>query len=348
MQPGDRLEARYGLEEPLGDGGMAEVWLARDRRLDRPVAVKFLDPALADDAEYLVRFFTEAQSLARISHPNVVTVLDFGEHGGRPFLVMEYVPGGSLMDITGAPIMPERALEIIGRTAAGVGAAHRLGIVHRDIKPGNILLDGDGNPRLADFGIAWSRSAESMTQTGAALGSPHYISPEQARGASAVPQSDVYSLGVVLYELLTGRKLFDADGMTAIAIAHVENVPTPPGAVVPSIPDGIDDLVMRCLAKSPDDRFPDGEALAVAIGDGFNVDHTVAMATPASPVTGGDEDVVPFPTRAFVITAVVVLAILGALAYTVFDAGEPSRGQAEATVPDGADTSRSPSPSPTG
>ncbi|MQA98839.1 MAG: protein kinase [Actinobacteria bacterium] len=265
MEPGDVIQERYELEETLGDGGMAAVWRARDRRLGRDVAVKVLDDRLAHDPEYMVRFFSEAQSVARISHPHVVGILDFGQHDEHPYLVMECVEGGSAADLIGEPILPERAIEIVQEAASAAGAAHAHGIVHRDIKPGNILLTRDGRVRLADFGIATSRGAEPMTATGQAIGSPHYISPEQVSGSSASPASDVYSLGVVLYELLTGRKPFDGTSITQIAISHVESQPEAPSAYVSDLDPGLERLVMRCLSKDPQDRFADGQEVADAL-----------------------------------------------------------------------------------
>ncbi len=262
MKAHQRVQDRYTLIEPLGTGGMAEVWLARDERLERNVAVKFMAANLTHDAEFLVRFFSEAQGVARISHPNVVSVLDFGDFEDRPYLVMECVPGGALADLTGEPMLPERAAEIVAGAARGAGAAHALGLVHRDVKPANILLDDSGEPKLADFGIASSALSERLTATGTAIGSPHYISPEQASGRPVTAASDVYSLGAVLFELLTGRPPFEGDNVTAIAIAHVEQTAVPPSALVDGVPGHLDEIVLACLAKDPAQRPADGAVLA--------------------------------------------------------------------------------------
>ncbi|MGH2819545.1 MAG: serine/threonine-protein kinase, partial [Actinomycetota bacterium] len=178
VSKGDLIQNRYRLEEMLGRGGMAVVWHAFDERLERPVAVKLIAPQYAEDPEFLVRFFSEAQSVARVSHPNVVSVLDFGEIEGRPFLVMQYVPGGSVARLCKeGPLMPERSMEIVIDAARGAGAAHNAELVHRDVKTANILLEEDGTAKLADFGIAATSAGEGLTATGTAIGSPHYISP---------------------------------------------------------------------------------------------------------------------------------------------------------------------------
>ena len=265
MRRGDLIAERYELDHGLGRGGMAEVWCASDTRLDRPVAVKFLAPEFSEDPEFLVRFFAEAQSVASLNHPNVVEVLDFGEFEERPYLVMEYVAGGSLADLVGQPLLPERVLEFIEQAARGAGAAHANGVVHRDLKPANILLDEDGRPKVADFGIAASSGGERMTQTGQAIGSPHYISPEQVSGQTATPASDVYSLGIVLYQLLTGVRPYEHDNVTAVAISHVDEEPDPPSAHNEDLDPTLDALVLRCLSKNPEDRYADGNELADAI-----------------------------------------------------------------------------------
>ncbi len=281
MREDELIQGRYRLQHALGKGGMAEVWCAQDEHLQRPVAVKFLAPQFHSDPESLVRFFSEAQSVAQLSHPNVVCVLDFGDYEDRPFLVMEYLGGGSAADLTGQPMLPERAVEIVTDAARGAGAAHAVGLVHRDIKPANILLTEDGHAKLADFGIASSSGGEKLTATGQAIGSPHYLSPEQATGAGSSPRSDVYSLGVVLYELLTGGPPFDAENVTAIAIAHVDQAPPPPSTVVPDIDPHLEALVMRCLEKDPAVRFADGTQMAAALEE--------PVAAPAVFPTGLEE-----------------------------------------------------------
>ena len=351
MRENDLIQERYRLQAPIGKGGMAEVWCARDERLQRPVAVKFLAPQFRQDPEFLVRFFSEAQSVARLNHPHVVDVLDFGDFEERPYLVMEYVGGGSLADLTGHPMLPERAAEIVGEAARGAGSAHALGLVHRDIKPANILLTEDGVAKLADFGIASSQTSEKLTATGQAIGSPHYISPEQASGLGCSPTSDVYSLGVVLYELLTGRPPFDADNVTAIAIAHVDRAPIPPRQLVADIDPALEELVLRCLSKDPEDRFLDGSALAAAL-------HEPSEAAALFPLPHElDEDLGESsrPGRRALAGIAITALVLGLLAAGVWAAaGDPSaerpRSYDQETFNRGTEDQREPrsaSPTPT-
>jgi serine/threonine-protein kinase len=235
---------------------------------------------------------------------------------------MEIVEGGPLTELTGEPIEPDRAFAIVRGAASAAGAAHQLGIIHRDIKPANILLDIDGEAKLADFGIASSGRSERLTATGAAIGSPHYISPEQASGGEATPASDVYSLGIVLYELLCGRRPFEGDNVTAIAISQVEEQPAPPTTHIPELGPGIDRLVLRCLAKDPSERFADGNELATAI-ERFD-------ATEVEP----DEDLVASPVwwrRRMVLAGVAIAAFLLAIPLV---GGFPSRDDATATAED--------------
>ncbi len=335
MEKGQIIQDRYELASEIGKGGMATVWLARDLRLDRQVAIKFLAGRLAEDPEFLVRFFAEAQSVARISHPNVVSILDFGESEELPYLVMEHVSGGSAADFTKEPMEPAAALGIVAQAAQGVGAAHRIGLVHRDIKPANILLDESGNAKLADFGISSAQASERLTATGTAIGSPHYISPEQVAGDAASPASDVYSLGVVLYELLTAQRPFEAENVTAIAIAHVDQQPEPPSSHVEGLDPAIDALVMRCLAKDPSDRLSDGSALAAAIGGIQSAEPPTEDAT--------DVLAVPFVRSGHrpsaMVATLIVLLLLGVTGAVVL-ASAGSEAPAEATT-------ERPSPGPT-
>lgn len=316
MKPHELIQQRYRLARRIGTGGMAEVWCATDERLARDVAIKFLAPHFHSDPEFLVRFFSEAQSVAQISHPNVVQVLDFGEHEERPYLVMEYVGGGSAGDLAGA-LLPERAAEIVADAARGAAAAHARGIVHRDIKPANILLNKDGRAKLADFGIASSLHGERLTATGQAIGSPHYLSPEHATGSGCDPRSDVYSLGVVLYQLITGRPPFDGDNVTAIAIAQVEQAPEPPSAYVPDLDPALETLVLRCLSKDPEGRYPDGAALAVALEDPLE-------AQALFPLHDDWDDEVPRTGRRVLAGLVMAALLVGLLGAGVWAGGRAS------------------------
>ncbi|MFN2489090.1 MAG: serine/threonine-protein kinase [Actinomycetota bacterium] len=346
MHQGDIIQERYELIEPLGEGGMAVVWRARDTRLERMVALKLIAPRFADDPEFLVRFFSEAQSVARITHANVVSVLDFGDADARPFLVMEFIEGGSVSELAGEPLLPERAAEIVTQAARGASGAHRLGIVHRDIKPANILLTDEGRAKLADFGIASSLGAEDLTASGAAIGSPHYISPEQASAAEVTPASDVYSLGAVLFELVTGRHVFEGDNVMAVAMAHVERTPQPPSALVADLGAALEAVILRCLAKDPARRFRDGDALADALDSALDGRAAIA-STPPGPGGARRRRL----SRPLTIGAAVALALVVALGAWAMSSGrqEPV-AQATTDLPkvtfDGADRRRSPSPTP--
>ena len=248
--PNDFLPPRYRNPTRIGYGGMGEIFRAEDDVLGRTVAVKVLAERYARDDSLRSRFTREALAAARLSgEPNAVTIFDVGEWHDRPFIVMEHLDGGSLEDRLheGAP-SPDEALAWLDQAAAALDAAHRHGIVHRDVKPGNLLLDQDGGLRVADFGIASAAGLDSLTMTGTVLGTAGYLSPEQAQGARADPASDRYALGVVAYELLTGRRPFESDSPTAEATAHVN-------AEVPSVSPRLDPVFRRALAKDPRDRY---------------------------------------------------------------------------------------------
>ena len=251
------LAERYRLDEVIGRGGMSTVYRGTDLSLDRVVAVKVaLDPLVEQSPIYLARFTREAQSTAALSHPGVVTVYDAGADGPTRFIVMELVPGRSLADVLRdeGPLDPARAARIAAQVADALSAAHAAGIVHRDIKPGNIMVTPDGQAKVLDFGIARALDSHSLTQTATVLGTSAYMSPEQALGQPADARSDIYSLGCVLYEMLTGEPPFMADLSAAVLHQHVRVAPKPALERNPAIPPALDELVMQMLAKSPDDR----------------------------------------------------------------------------------------------
>jgi eukaryotic-like serine/threonine-protein kinase len=257
MSAGDVIAGRYELLELVGRGGMSTVWKAHDRLLDRIVAIKVLHEQFTRDEEYVERFRREARSVAQLSHPNIVTVIDRGEDEGRQFIVFEFVDGENLKQmIERDGRLPVRdALETALQMARALAFAHDRGLVHRDVKPQNVLLGEDGQCKMTDFGIARSVDVEGVTITGTVLGTSEYIAPEQARGQRVDALTDVYSLGVVLYELLTGSVPFHGENFVAIALRHVNE---PPPSVLerrPDAPPRVAMAVERAMAKSPDDRF---------------------------------------------------------------------------------------------
>jgi serine/threonine-protein kinase len=278
MADAHRIGGRYELGELLGRGGMAEVRKGTDVRLGRTVAVKRLRTDLASDATFQARFRREAQSAASLNHPAIVSVYDTGEelnetadgHGvAQPYIVMEYVAGRTLRDILreGRKILPERALEITSGVLSALDYSHRAGIVHRDIKPGNVMLTPAGDVKVMDFGIARavSDAQSTMTQTAAVVGTAQYLSPEQARGENVDSRSDVYSTGCLLYELLTGRPPFVGDSPVAVAYQHVREQPVPPSKVEEDLDPAVDAIVMKALAKRVEDRYQSAAAMRADI-----------------------------------------------------------------------------------
>jgi len=255
---GDLIADRYELEELCGSGGMSSVFRARDRQLDRRVAIKILHPRYADEGEYVERFRREARSVARLSHPNIVTVIDRGEDGGRQYIVFEFVDGENLKELVSRSgrLPVRRALEVTLAVADGLAFAHENGLVHRDVKPQNVLLSGEGEVKVTDFGIARSLDVDhGMTQTGTVLGTSNYLSPEQASGNPVSPATDVYSLGVVLWELLTGDVPFPGDNFVAVALRHINERPPSVRELRPDVPARLAAAVARALEKEPDRRF---------------------------------------------------------------------------------------------
>lgn len=262
-----RLGDRYELGDTLGRGGMAEVFAGQDQRLNRKVAVKVLRPDLARDPSFQTRFRREAQSAASLNDPNIVAVYDTGEdvldgegeHVMVPYIVMEYVDGHTLRELlsSGRRLLPERALEIMDGVLSALDYSHAHGIIHRDIKPGNVMLTRNGDVKVMDFGIARAvaDSQATMTQGNAVMGTAQYLSPEQARGEVVDARSDLYSAGCLLYELLTGRPPFQGENAVSVAYQHVSEMPTPPSQVDPAVPPVLDALVMKSLAKDPQQRY---------------------------------------------------------------------------------------------
>jgi eukaryotic-like serine/threonine-protein kinase len=257
------LGDRYELDGVVGRGGMAEVYRARDLRLDRTVAIKTLRADLARDQTFQARFRREAQSAASLNNPSIVAVYDTGEDPSSglpvPFIVMEYVDGRTVRDllIEGHRLLPERTLEIVSGVLRALEYSHQAGIVHRDIKPGNVMVTRNGDVKVMDFGIAraMSDTQATMTQTAQVIGTAQYLSPEQARGERVDARSDLYSTGCLMYELLTGRPPFTGDSPVAIAYQHVRENPVPPSRVEPSLPPWADSIVLKAMAKSPNDRY---------------------------------------------------------------------------------------------
>jgi eukaryotic-like serine/threonine-protein kinase len=265
---GELIAGRYELEELVGSGGMSSVYRAYDRLLERNVALKVLHEQFTGDGDYVERFRREARSVAQLSHPNIVTVIDRGEQDSRQFIVFEYVPGENLKALVEreGPLTELDALRLALQVARGLAFAHAQGLVHRDVKPQNVLLTEEGRPKVTDFGIARSLDvAGGLTRTGTVMGTSDYIAPEQARGAHADTPSDVYSLGAVLYELLTGEVPFPGDNFVAVAMRHINEPPPSVRERRPDVTPRLDAAIRRAMAKDPDDRFESMEAFAAEL-----------------------------------------------------------------------------------
>src|SRR5438128_4205276 len=288
LDPGTTIDGRYRVLSRVGSGGMADVYLAEDELLGRGVAVKLLHHHFAEDQEFVERFRREASSAAALSHPNIVAIFDRGEWKDTYYIAMEYVAGRSLKTIVreqGA-LEPQVAIDIVSQILHAARFAHRHGVIHRDLKPHNVLLDDDGRARVTDFGIARA-GASDMTLTGSIMGTAQYLSPEQAQGHAVGATSDLYSVGVILYELLTGVVPFEGETAVAIAFKQVAAYPRPPSALNPAVPAGLDGIVLRALAKDPARRYADADEFLAALARERQALPAPAAAAPAAAVLVG-------------------------------------------------------------
>ncbi|HYU56961.1 MAG TPA: protein kinase [Actinomycetota bacterium] len=316
---GERLAGRYVLEEPIAAGGMATVWRARDEVLARPVAVKILREDLAESEAFRERFHREAVAAARLSHPRIVAVYDTGGTGDTSFIVMELFDGTSLADVLrNGPLKPRRAAQIVVAALEGLGYAHGEGLVHRDVKPANILVAGDGRVKVTDFGVAKAAFDDhDLTSTGKVLGTVRYLSPEQVEGGTADARSDVYAAGVVLYEALTGRPPFQAENDLATAMLRLRQDPMPPGAVRAGIPRALEAVTMRALARRPEDRYASAEEMRLdlvrALGPGGHPVTTEIRPSAPPPPRGVEHDREPGMFRTWMLVPLIAVLVAAAL-----------------------------------
>jgi serine/threonine-protein kinase len=294
MEP--RRIATYTLLEPIGHGGMAVVYRARQDSLERTVAVKILSENLAASPEFMERFRREARTAANLRHPNVITVFDFGEdERGVPYLVLEYVEGPTLADLMDSGLDDSRIPGLFDQIAAGLDYAHARGVIHRDIKPGNVLLTDDGRAVLADFGLAWLLEGTHLTLTGGVIGTPEYMAPEQATGDPIDHRADVYALGVVLYEMLVGSRPFVAETPIAVLLQHLQDAPPSVLEARPDLPPAVGDVIARALAKDPDERYGSAGELARAFREAFT--GTAAAVPDVASLHPVREPMAPPPVR---------------------------------------------------
>ncbi len=272
----------YQVVQELGRGGMAVVYKAFQPSLRRYVALKVLPDYFQSDPEFVARFQREARAAAQLSHPNVVTIYDVGEQAGVHYIAMEYLEGGSLLDrLARGPLSPEEALQIVEQVGSALDFAHSRSLIHRDIKPANILFSADGRPKVTDFGIARAGDTSRLTRAGAMLGTPDYMSPEQAQGMAVDHRADLYALGVILYEMLTGRVPFQADTPHAIVYALIHQPPLPPRQLRPDLSPAVEAVLLKALAKRPNERFQTGAEMAAALRRAASASAPSAAAVPA-------------------------------------------------------------------
>jgi len=309
---GSVVDNRYRVLRRIGSGGMADVWLAEDTHLQRQVALKVLHRRFLQDAEFVGRFQREAEHAAGLTHPNIVAVYDRGSDGDVNYIAMRYVQGPTLKELIDRGLSPDQAVALVRQVLEGARFAHRNGIVHRDLKPQNVIVDEEGKAVVTDFGIARAGVSE-ITQTGSVMGTPQYLSPEQAQGFDVTPVSDLYSIGVILYEALTGRVPFEADSAVAIAMKQVAETPMRPSSINPQVSPALDAVVMRALEKEPGQRFQSADAFIAALDAALKdpgVGGRTATFAAAPAVVAAEEPLEDERKRNWWLWALLVAAIL--------------------------------------
>ena len=311
---GSVFDSRYRVLRRIGSGGMADVWLAEDTHLQRQVALKVLHRRFAQDREFVERFRREAEAAAGLQHPNIVSVFDRGEFEGSYYIAMRYVEGPTLKQLIDRGLSPAEAVGLVRQVLEAARFAHRHGIVHRDLKPQNVIVDAEGKATVTDFGIAQAGVSE-ITQAGSVLGTPHYLSPEQAQGHEVTSVSDLYSIGVILYEALTGRVPFEGESAVAVAMKQVSQVPQRPSSINPRISPALDAVVMRALEKDPGQRFQSADAFIAALDGAIRepgLSRDTAAFAPPPPVVAVVEEptIEERPRRSWWPWALLVAAIV--------------------------------------
>ena len=357
MRPGDEttiegrlFDGRYRMIRRIGSGGMARVFLAEDVDLHRDVAIKVLHDRYSEDAQFVERFAREARAAAGLNHPNIVAIYDRGQSEGSYYIAMEYLDGETLKDVIlrEGPLPDRRAIDDTRQLLAALRFAHRREIIHRDVKPHNVMVLRDGRVKVADFGIARAGDSE-MTEAGSIVGTAQYLSPEQARGQHVGPESDLYSVGVVLYEMLTGRLPFTGDSAVAIAMKHVQETPVPPRQIVPTIPADLEAVVQRAMAKDPAHRYHSADEMGMdldRVRKGLGVtEATAALSADAAYAAPGRTMVAPPPpssgsypvaqaptpprrTWPWVVVLVLLAAVAGLAAFLFLNLGDSGGGGA--------------------
>jgi len=261
------LDGRYRVQAKIASGGTSTVYRGLDERLDRPVALKVMDARYAGDQQFLTRFRLEARAVARLKHPGLVAVYDQGLDGRHPFLVMELIEGGTLREllVERGPMPPHAVVAVLRPVLGGLAAAHRAGLVHRDVKPENVLISDDGEVKIADFGLVRAVAAAKITSASVILGTAAYLSPEQVRDGDAAPSSDIYAVGILVYEMLTGRTPFSGDSPLAVAYQRLDTDVPPPSTAIDGVPPQFDELVRRATARDPADRYADALQLGAEL-----------------------------------------------------------------------------------